>query len=167
MDFEGLLTNEALRPLLSEFALHLMDHSDTASLIARLPPPKTAMLYHAALLRCPTAATTKGERLYQAERLCASVLDAYGLRGGTVKESTPRVHGACTRPVCPMTASDGAAEMTVCPALCRRLAEVEVTHPLLEEALAAREARLQHHIATMFAGAPPSFSTSQMSPSTS
>ncbi|KAG5465336.1 hypothetical protein CUR178_00038 [Leishmania enriettii] len=166
MEFEGLLTNEALRPLLGEFALHLMDHSDTASLIARLPPPKTAMLYHAALLRCPTTATTKGERMYQAERLCASVLDAYGLRGGAVKESTPRAHGACTRPMCPMTDSDGAAKMTICPALCRRLAEVEVTHPLLEEALAAREARLQHYIATMIAAAPPSFPASLISPST-
>ncbi|KAG5463865.1 hypothetical protein LSCM1_00038 [Leishmania martiniquensis] len=166
MDFEALLSRGALSPLMSEFALHLIDRSDTASLMARLPPRRIALLYHAALLRRPVTAPTKGECLYETERLCASVLDAYGLCNGDVEEGTPGGHVARMRPAGSGIANDGAAAMGMCPALCRRLAEVEMTHPLLEEALAARESRLQHHIATLLGGVSPFFSASPISRST-
>ncbi|AYU83385.1 hypothetical protein CGC21_12540 [Leishmania donovani] len=164
MDFEGLLTHDALRPLMSEFALHLMDHSDTASLISRLPPPKMAMLYHAALLRSSTAVSAQGEFTHGAERLCASVLDAYALRDGGVKGETPGMDGARMRSVWTITAEEAPAAMIICPALCQRLVEAEGKHPFLEEALAAREARLQHRIVTLAAGVAPASSISPASP---
>lgn len=164
MDFEGLLTNDALHLLMGEFALHLMDHPDTASLISRLPPPKIAMLYHAALLRSSTAAPTQGEFTHGAERLCASVLDAYALRDGGVKGGTPGMDGTCMRSVWPMTAEETPATMIICPASCQRLLEAEGTHPFLEEALAAREARLQHRILTLAAGVVPASSISPAPP---
>ncbi|CAJ1037501.1 hypothetical protein Q4I32_007762 [Leishmania shawi] len=163
MDFEGLLANDALRPLMSEFALHLMDHPDTAYLISRLPPPKIAMLYHAALLRSSTTVPLQGEFTHRTERLCASVLDAYALRDGGVKESAPGMHGARMRSVWPVAADEALGAMTICPVLCRRLAEAEDEYPMLEEALAAREARLQHCIATLAAGVFPASTTTPSS----
>ncbi|KAG5489917.1 hypothetical protein JKF63_00034 [Porcisia hertigi] len=160
MDFEALLTNDALHPLMSEFALHLMDHPDTASLISRLPAPSIAMLYNTALL-CSSASTRLQDKSTQeTERLCALVLDTYALRSNGIDKGKPEVRGTGKQWVRPRSVGDSSATAIVYAPLCGQFFEAEGTQPLLEEVLAVREAQLQHCIATLAAGSPPAPSTS-------
>lgn len=126
MDASGLLRNEALQPVMRELMRRLIDDPETAAFIMRLPPPRVAMMYHAALMRTSTPVPASGDAPLTAERVCASVLDAYALRARPAEANASRMRGL------------GA---DVC---CRVRGD---SLPLLEEALVAHEARLQHRVA--------------------
>ncbi|KAK7197224.1 hypothetical protein NESM_000668300 [Novymonas esmeraldas] len=156
MNFEALMQSEALRPLVSVFALQLMDDPDTAAIVSRMSPSQTARLYHTALVRAPSAVPAQAAAPPVPEQLCAAVLSTYALRVEEREEAFALgMCGSQAPSAWPVLASDGPQVLHLAPLPCRRLAELEDVHPGWEEALAAREVQLQHCIASLAAGAVP------------
>ncbi|KPI88204.1 hypothetical protein ABL78_2708 [Leptomonas seymouri] len=153
MDFESFLQSEALRPLSIIYSRALLDCPETASMIGRLPPPKIALLYHAALMPSPLMETDVTQPQV-AERLSARIVSAYCLAGKDHEKPYPET--ALQRPGASDESDTGAAgarqRFPTCfpplppPPLCYRYAHSGDAFQHLEHAMSQREASLQQWV---------------------
>ncbi|KAL7706658.1 hypothetical protein N2W54_003848 [Lotmaria passim] len=145
MDFESFIQSEAMQPLRIVYTRALLDCPETAAIIARLPPPKMAQFYHAALVRASAADTGAAQPL-TAEHLCAHVLSARGL--ANVDGERHATAGGCVQPgperACPPSLFSSVLSSP--PSLCGRYAGNGETLQHLERTMAQREVALQQSV---------------------
>ncbi|KPA79871.1 hypothetical protein ABB37_04946 [Leptomonas pyrrhocoris] len=153
MNFESFLQSETLRPLSAVYSRALLDCSETASVIARLPPPKIALIYHAALMRT-TAIAEDGAQPLTAEHLSARIVSAYGLTNTDRQQAD-----SATTKRQPHTSAESARDAAAArqflptlfpplppPPLCCRDAHGGDAFRHLERVTAQREAALQQSV---------------------
>jgi hypothetical protein len=156
MDFETFLQSEALRPLSIIYSRALLDCPETASVIARLPPPRIAMLYHAALMRAHVMEEDRAHT-QAAERISARIVSAYGLASAeppapSTRQRPQKQSGAAVQGLGePATGSEKGTttEATRFLSSCSFPPPLSVRHvgfEHLERALAQREAALQQSV---------------------